>query len=176
MKSKTRTEHILTVMRILAWVAFIGLLIETGTLLISYGISWKNPEAAKDLNRGLNLYNLSQLNFWYYTMAVSFLVAISGMKAFVLSLTIKTLSSVNLINPFKVEVARILEQIGYVLLGISIVAVINNAFTAWLAKRVGELHLEIATREFLLMAGLVFIISQVFKRGVEIQSENDLTV
>ncbi|MBN2635649.1 MAG: DUF2975 domain-containing protein [Prolixibacteraceae bacterium] len=32
------------------------------------------------------------------------------------------------------------------------------------------------TGPFLFMAGLVFVISQIFKRGVEIQSENDLTV
>jgi hypothetical protein len=30
--------------------------------------------------------------------------------------------------------------------------------------------------EFIFMAGVVFIMSQAFKRGVEIQSDNDLTI
>ena len=40
----------------------------------------------------------------------------------------------------------------------------------------GELHGNWISGEFIFMVGLVFIISQVFKRGVEIQAENDLTV
>ena len=176
MKTKTRTEVILIVMNILAWVTFIGLMIEAGAILISYGVSCVNPEAAKDLYKGLNLYNLSQFSFWYYSLSVSFMVALSCMKAYVAFLVIKTLSKVNLKNPFTIEVARILERISYVLLGTWIVAVLNNAYTGWLLKRTGELQGDWVTVEFIFMAGLVFIISQVFKRGVEIQSENDLTV
>jgi hypothetical protein len=174
--AKTRTEQILTVLYILAWVAFVGFMIEAGAILVSYGISWFKPEAAKNLYMGLDLYALSQFDFWYYSSAVSFLVALSGMKAFVAFLAIKTLSKVNLMSPFKIEVARILEQISYVLLGAWILGVLSNAQTSWLLKRTGVLHGEWVSGEFLFMAGLVFIISQVFKRGVEIQSENDLTV
>ncbi len=175
-QTKTRTEQILTVMHILAWVAFIGLMIEAGAILVSYGVSCVNPEAAKNLYRGLNLYNLRQFNFWHYTLSVSFMVALSSMKAFVSFLVIKTLSKVNLMNPFKIEVARILERISYVLLGTWFIAMLNNAHTGWLLKKTGALQGDWVAGEFIFMAGLVFIISQVFKRGVEIQSENDLTV
>lgn len=40
-------------------------MIEGGAILTSYGINWVNPEAAKNLYRGLNLYNLSKFSFWY---------------------------------------------------------------------------------------------------------------
>jgi hypothetical protein len=176
MKAKTRTEQILQVMHILAWVAFVALLIESGAILVSYGISSVNPEAARNLYRGLNLHNLRVFNFWHYTMTVSFVVALAGMKAFVAFLAIKTLSKVNLENPFKIEVAIILEKIGYVLFGTWFIAMLSNAHTGWLLKKTGELHGNWVSGEFIFMAGLVFIISQVFKRGVEIQSENDLTV
>src|SRR6267378_8127111 len=96
-KTKTRTEQILTVMHILAWVAFIGFMIEAGAIVVSYGVSCVNAEAAKNLYRGLNLYNLKQFNFWHYTLSVSFMVALSCMKAFVSFLAIKTLSKVNLV-------------------------------------------------------------------------------
>jgi len=175
-QTKTRTQQILTVMRILAWVAFIGFMIEAGAILVSYGISCINPEAARNLYNGLNLYNLRQFNVWHYTNTVSFMVALSGMKAFVSFLVIKTLSKVNLINPFKIEVARILERISHVLFGTWIIAMLSNAHTGWVLKRTGELHGNWVSGEFIFMAGLVFVISQVFKRGVEIQSENDLTI
>jgi len=89
---------------------------------------------------------------------------------------IKVLSKVNLQNPFTTEVARLLERISVVLLGIAIVAFMNNAQAGWLLKTNGVAQYKLAIDEFLFMAGLVYIISQVFKRGVEIQTENDLTV
>lgn len=175
-KAKTRTEQILIVMNILAWVAFVGLMIKAGALLVSYGISCINPGAARNLYQEHGLYNLRQFNFWHYTLSVSLLIALSGMKAFVFFLAIKILSKVNLMNPFKIEVAQILQRIGYVLLGTWCMAMLANAHTGWLLKETGELHGDWVSTEVIFMAGLVFIISQVFKRGVEIQSENDLTV
>lgn len=175
-QAKTKTEQILMVMHILAWVAFIGLLIKTGAIVVSYGVSYVKPEAARNLYSGLNLYDLSQVSFWQYTMVVSFLVAFWGMKAFMTFLVIKTLSKVNLTNPFTAEMVRTLERISYALLGIWIIAMLNSAHAAWMLKRTGTFIGELASGEFIFMAGLVFIISQIFKRGVEIQSENDLTV
>ena len=49
---KTRTGQILTVMPILAWVAFVGYLLEAGAVLVSYGVSVVNPEVATNLYRG----------------------------------------------------------------------------------------------------------------------------
>lgn len=175
-KTKTRTEGVLTVMNILAWVAFIGFMIEAGAILVSYGISCFDPEATRNLYKGLSLYNLRQFNFWHYTLSVSILVAIAIMKAFIFFLAIKILSKVNLRNPFTLEVVRIMERMVYVLLGTWFMAMASNAHTAWLLKETGELHGDWVATEFIFMAGLVFIISQVFKRGIEIQSENDLTV
>ncbi|GLU53977.1 hypothetical protein Dfri01_34380 [Dyadobacter frigoris] len=60
--------------------------------------------------------------------------------------------------------------------GTWIVAVLNNEHADRLFKRTGIISEAWAAEEFIFMAGLVFIISRVFKRGVEIQSENDLTV
>lgn len=175
-KTNSKTGQILEIMYVLAWVAFIGLMIEAGAIVISYVISGANPEAARNLYRGLDFYPLRQYSFWHYTRSVSFLIAISGLKAFVLFLVIKTLSKVNLMNPFTIEVARIIEKISYVLLAIWIIAILNNAQSSWLLKRTGIFMEERDTGEFIFMAGLVFIISQVFRRGVELQSENELTV
>lgn len=175
-KAKTRTEQVLIVMHILAWVAFIGFLINGGAILVSYVVSCVNPAAAKNLYKGLNMYDLRQYNFWHYTLSAFLLVVVSGMKALVFFLAIKILSKVNMTNPFKIEVALILQRIGYVLLGTWSVAMLANAHTAWLLSETGQLHGDWVSTEVIFMAGLVFIISQVFKRGVEIQSENDLTV
>jgi hypothetical protein len=74
------------------------------------------------------------------------------------------------------EVANTLERISYVLFGTWIVGMLSSAYSAWLMKTTGETFVNYVSGEFIFVAGLVFIISQVFKRGVEIQSENELTV
>lgn len=175
-KTNSRTGQILDFMYILAWVAFIGLMIEAGAILISYGVSCVNPEAARNLYKGMDLYPLRHYSFWYYTQSVSLIFALSAMKSFILFLVIKTLSKVNLKSPFTIEVARTLEKISYVFFGTWIIAIINNAQNEGLLKRAGIFIEDRDAGEFLFMAGLVFIISQVFKRGVELQSENELTV
>jgi hypothetical protein len=176
MKTKTRTEQILKIMHILSWVAVIGLVAEAGAILISFGISCVNPVGAKNLYMGLNLYNLRQSHFWYYTQLVSFMVALPTMKAFMVFLVTKILSKINLSNPFTFEVAQILERISYSLLGIWFVSFLSSAHSSWLSKIANEQFGNNTSSEFLFVAGLVFIISQIFKRGVELQSENDLTV
>jgi hypothetical protein len=87
------------------------------------------------------------------------------------------LSKLNLQDPFSRKVARSLEEIGIQLLGIWVVSVIAQQSVAWMSKNsgihIGSLH---AVNEYLFIAGIVYIVSQVFKRGIEIQEENELTV
>lgn len=176
---KTKTETILKVMHVLAWIAFIGLSIEAGAILTAYGVSWFNPIAAKDLYRGMSLYDLSQYDFWLYTQMVSYIVALLVVKAFAVYLIIKIMMKVKLQNPFTVEIANRLETISYVLFGGVVISIICQVQVGWLQKHVRDFHISWIGEnagEFIFMAGLVFIISQVFKRGVELQSENELTV
>ena len=163
-------------MRVFAWIAFIGFMIEAGAILFSYIISYYNQEAAGNLYMNLNLIGLQEYSFWQYTMSVSFMVAYSCLKAYVAFLLIKTLSGVNLVNPFKIEVAMLLEKISHVLFGISIVAIVYNAHSKWLMKRTSIILEKWPAEELIFMTLLVFVITQVYKRGVEIQSEHELTV
>ncbi|HEY4326666.1 MAG TPA: DUF2975 domain-containing protein [Mucilaginibacter sp.] len=175
-KTKTRTEQILTVMNIVAWVAFIGFMVEAGAILVSFCVTFINPDAAKHLYKGLNWYNLWKFSFWHYTLHAYLMVLLSMLKAFVWYLIIKVVSKINLVSPFNMEVVIKLEKISYVLLATWIVALLSSAHSNWLLKATGEQYGNDVSGESIFVAGLVFIISQVFKRGVEIQSENELTI
>jgi hypothetical protein len=175
-KIKTRTETILTIMKVLTWIAFIGFLIETGALLFSFIVSNVAPGKLGNLYKISDLSSILEYDFIHYSWAVSFLVAASAMKAFLCFLIIKTMSEVNLQNPFKTEVVETLERMSHLLIGIWIIAVLNNAHNEWLMKRTASIVLNGGSGEYLFIAGLVFIIAQIFKRGVEIQTENELTV
>jgi hypothetical protein len=173
---KSRTEHILAVMHVLCWVAAIGLLIKAGAILVSYAVSIANPEGARNLYQGLNLFALRQYDFWHYTSTVSFMIAIIILQAVIAFLVIKVLAKIKLEHPFKMEVSLLLERIGYITLGTWVIAVLHNAHTKWLWKRVAGMEGELVSVEFIFLAGVVFVISQVFKKGVALQTENELTV
>lgn len=188
MESKAKTHQILKIMHILTWIAVIGLIAQAGAILISFAVSCFNPEAARNLYTGMDLeatrslngvldmYNLRQYSFRHYAMTVSFLLSVSFFKAYVLFLVTKTLSKVNLTSPFNFEVAHLIQTISYFLFSTWLIAVIGNGYTSWLVKRTEFRLDQLPTSEFLFMAGLVFIISQIFKRGVEMQTESELTV
>jgi hypothetical protein len=175
-KAKTRTEQILIVMNILAWVAFVGFAIEAGAIAYSYFVSILWDDSAKDLYRGLDLSRLMQFNFWQYTLSVSYRVAIKIMHSYAFFLAIKCLSNVKLENPFRGDVAFLIERISYVLLSTWVVAMVHNLHTYWLSTRIKEFVPTMISGEFIFAAGLLFVVAQIFKRGVEIQSENELTV
>ena len=174
--SRTKTHEGLAAMQILAWIAFIGYMIEAGAKLTSYAVSYVNPAAAKNLYLGLNLYDLRQLDFWQYSVAVLFLTLLPLMKSYIAWLVISTLSKFNMNNPFTAGVAGKLEKISFAAFVTWCVTIFNNAYITWLMKKTGGLQGNLLATEFIFMVGLVFIISKIFRRGVEIQTENELTI
>lgn len=164
-------------MNVLTYIAFFGLCIKAGAILYSYIISATlNPVGAKNLYNGMNLYDLSQYSFWHYTASVSFVAAVTILQAYVAYLLIKVLSTIRLVSPFTIEVAKRLERISYYIFWAWIMAVLHNAHLKWLNKRFPGIEDHEISSEFLFVAGVVFIIAQIFKKGVELQSENELTV
>lgn len=176
MKSNSKTETILVVMNVIAWITFIGLMIEAGAILVSYGVSIANPKGAMNLYKGLDWFNLRQYDFWHYTGIVSMKAAILCVEAYTAFLVIKVLSTIKLTSPFTMEVAKRLENIAYTLFLAWVTVMLYNGQLRWLSKEVTGIEANRLSTDFIFYAGLVFIISQVFKRGVEIQAENELTV
>jgi hypothetical protein len=173
---KTKTQRILVIMNVVAWIIFIGLCIQTGAMLISFIVSLYHPIAAKNLYMGLNLSGLKQYDNEAYLVIASFMICLCAVKAFITYLTIMIFSKINLSNPFSPEVASLVERISIVAFVAGLFAVIAGSYGDWLTKKGISIPYDWAPGELLLLAGVVFVIAQVFKRGIELQSENDLTI
>ena len=173
---KSRTGTLLKILHVLAWISFIGLLVKAGAILFSYFVSIANVEGSKNLYNGLNLHNLRQHDFGHYTAVVSLLAALELLKAYVAWLVIKVLGTIKLASPFTVEVSNLLEKIAYYIFGTWVLAVLFNAHIKWLSKSIDGLREHMISEEFILLAGVVFVFSQIFKKGVELQQENEMTV
>jgi len=178
MKSqRTKTETLLEVMNILAWLVAITLSIKAFSFLTTYSMSLFKPEVAKDLYQGLNLYELRKYNIYQYSFKILCHIMIDLSLAYISFLATQIISKINLKKPFITEVVQLLERISYILLGLWMLMVITNIQYAYLLKTLGSRQGEwIHGGPYIFMTGLIFLIAQVYKRGVEIQADNDLTI
>jgi hypothetical protein len=175
-----KNDFILKALNVVSWIVFIGLCIEAGALLFNFILTLFNPIAANNIYKGLNLSALYEVNFANYIGVMSFVVVLSLMKAYLFFLVVKIFMKLNLVKPFNVEIAKLIEKISYEAFAIAIVSVIAHQYTKRLIQSgyvlgdVGQYWDD--TAAFLMMAAIIFVISQIFKKGIEIQNENDLTV
>tara|TARA_R110002072_G_scaffold7503_2_gene40806 strand:- start:604510 stop:605034 length:525 start_codon:yes stop_codon:yes gene_type:complete len=170
------TAQILTAMKIVFWIIFIGLLIQSGALLVTYIISLNTPDAAQNLYLGLDLSELYAANRWHYTSFLSFLIIIGAMKAYLAFLVVQTLTKIDLEKPFSVYVSDRISKISHNALSIGFVSLIAQAHTKYLAKSVIALDYNWQAAQFLFLAAIIYIISKIFKKGIELQAENELTI
>ncbi|RXK48795.1 DUF2975 domain-containing protein [Aquirufa rosea] len=169
---KMKTERILTILNVFSWIAFIGISIKCGALIFTYSLSLFNEQVAKDLYEGLNLYDLKKESFLAYTLTLFLQVATLAIKAYVAQQVIQVLSKINLKSPFDMEVAQRIEKISFLILSIWIISLVSMLYQeSW-----GLAKADWNGGETLFLSGLVFVFAQIFKKGAEIQSENELTV
>lgn len=175
-----KNDFILKALNVVSWIVFIGLCIEAGALLFNFILTLFNPVAANSIYKGLNLTTLYEINFAHYIGVMSFVVVLSLMKAYLFYLVVKIFMKLNLVKPFNVEIAKLIEKISYEAFAIAVVSVVAHQYSKRLIQSgyavgdVGQYWDD--TAAFLMMAAIIFVISQIFKKGIEIQNENDLTV
>ncbi|WP_227609957.1 DUF2975 domain-containing protein [Hymenobacter translucens] len=164
-------------MHILFWILFIGFCIQAGSLVISFLVSeFVNPDAAQNLYMGMNLAALKKYSEAHYISIVSFYVYFVAVKACMAYLVIQIFRKIDMEAPFSAEVAVLITKISHLALGAGVVGLLATRYSKWLMKSDAVETLTWPGGEFLLLAGIIFIIAQVFQRGTDIQAENDLTV
>lgn len=179
-KEKWTQQPSLMLITVIIWSIFIGLCIQAGTLLFTFGYSFFKPTVAQDLYEGLNLYPLFLDEVWFYVGIVTLILSIAILKAQLFYTMIRIFLKIDLIHPFSKEIAKLISTLSYIAFEIGFSIAMARGCASWLIKRSFELeglqsYLSGAF-EYFLLSTLIFAIAQVFKRGVEIQAENELTV
>src|SRR5450631_682132 len=173
---KIKTETILTFSKFLALLGGVWYSILWGSELLTLIASFINPDWAKHTYEvDLNLFSIREHSTGFYVYAMCLTIAVSVLKAIIWFVVFDLLSKLKLQNPFSMEVEKKLERIAYLLFGVWIVSSIFwKTYMYYLSKSTGiQLPANHSGDEYLFMAGMIYIISQVFKRGIEIQEEND---
>ncbi|MBS4038960.1 MAG: DUF2975 domain-containing protein [Flavobacteriales bacterium] len=164
-------------MQVLFWIAFIGLCIKTGALMVSFTISLLvNATAAKDLYLGLNLFELYQHDTVQYGFVASLVISIMALKAYIAYLVVKLFMKFDLNKPFQSTITQMFLQMSYVALGTGILTIIAEGYIKHLINKGIAVPIESNGSETFFFAGVIYLLALVFQKGVELQTENDLTV
>jgi len=134
-------------MNVLAWIVFIGCMVEAGGVLFGWVYSFWQPLAANDIFPHQDYHLLRDFSLAQFSVAVFLTAAVMLFAGYTAYLVILVLSRIKLSNPF-----------------------------TWLEDRVPGLKVATFSGDFIITAGIVFVFAQIFKKGVELQTENELTV
>lgn len=172
-----KTIHILKLLIAFAWLVFVGLCVKTGAMLMSTVLSSASGnEAFSILYADLDLSEVYVYSSAAYYFLILCLLLSSLSQAIILFFVIKACSKVDVQNPFSEYVSRILTKISYLALVVGVSSLIGSAVSKWLAEHGLNANIEWSADAYIFMACVLFLIAMFFKRGVEIQKENQLTI
>ncbi len=167
-------------LHIVAWVIFVGLCIEAGGLLVNFFFSLYKPEFVGNLYQKLDLTEMYKKSSIAFLGVYSFILSISILKAYLFYIVIMLLHQMDLSKPFSTFVARQILQISYYTLSIGLLSYMasqsakNLMHHGFVTNNLNQFWTD--SQAFILMGAVIYIIAVIFKKGVDIQNEIDLTV
>ncbi len=179
MISKTN-NFVFWALYVVAWLIFVGLSIEAGGLIVNFFFSLFKPEFVQNLYQKLDLtemYNESKMAFFGI---YSFILSISILKAVLFYIVINLMHKMDLKKPFNTFVSNQILQISYFTISIGVLSYIarqtakNLMHYGFVTDSLNQFWAD--SQAFIVMGAVIYIIATIFKKGVDIQNENDLTV
>ena len=175
-----KNNFVFTVLSIVAWVIFVGLCIEAGALIVNFIFCLYNPEFVQHLYQKMDLSEMYNRSKWAFYSMYTFILVISILKAYLFYVVIKLISNLDLTKPFNSFVSEQITHISYFTLSIGLLSYIARQTANNLLHRGYEIdqldQFWVDSEAFILMAAVVYVIATIFKKGIELQTENDLTV
>jgi hypothetical protein len=175
-----RNDFVFKALQVVAWVIFVGLSIKAGGLIVNFIFSVVKPEFVDKLYQKLDLSKMYQQNPWAFFGIYSFMLFVSILKAMLFYNLIVLLNKLDLSKPFTGYVADKIKTIAYYTFSIGLISHIGSQVAGSLVHY-GYQTEKLAQfwedgQAFILMSAVVYVIAQIFERGVALQNENDLTV
>ncbi len=180
------TDLLLKGLHIISWIIFVGLCIDTGGLIVNAVVCiFINPAASAHFWGGLNLNELYQLDQSHFVSLVVLMILVSVLKSIMFYLTLNLFhkKQLNLASPFNEKLGKYIMNLSYLAFGIGLFSYWGNNFSNWLklmsqnaiSTSLDRIQLEGAD-VWLFMGVILIIFALIFKKGIAIQSDNDLTI
>lgn len=139
-----------------------------------------NPAMVDNLYQKLNLVQMYRESKLAFFGIYSFILIISILKACLFYIVIHLMHKMDLQKPFNSFVSRQILKISYYTLAIGFLSHIARELTktvmhhGFVSENINKFWAD--SQAFIFMGAVIYIIATIFKKGVDIQNENDLTV
>jgi Ni/Fe-hydrogenase subunit HybB-like protein len=161
---------------VVAWIIFVGLSIEAGGLLVNFVFSLFKPEFVQNLYQKLDLSEMYKDSKMVFFGVYSFILSIAILKAYLFYIVVRLMHTMDLKKPFSSFVARQITLLSYYTLFIGLLSYIarQSPHQSFVSDNLNQFWED--SQAFILMGAVIYIIATIFKKGVDIQNENDLTI
>jgi hypothetical protein len=178
---KIGTTQILKVLHILAWIIFVGLCIQAGGFIVTAVFTLAKPTIVDRLWQQVDLTALFQYDHGHFFVEILLLSIVAVAKAWLFYLIVKLLydKKLNLEQPFNNGVRDFIFKIAYAAFLIGVFSLWGLNYAEWLINKgvhIADLTALGGGDAWLFMSVALFVIAQIFKKGIEIQTENELTI
>ncbi len=184
MEIKITSQQMLKGLHILSWIIFIGICIQAGGYLFNIVfLLTGNPFGPNYFWNDADLSGLYTYDAGYFLVIAFMMIIVSVLKALMFYWIVKIVhdKKLDMEQPFNKELGRFIFNLSYAAMGIAIFSGWIWKYSEWFIKKgvfmpsLQSMHVD-GAGAWLFIAVILFVIAHIFKRGIEIQSENELTI
>ena len=179
----SNTPKILKVCYVLSYIIFIGLCIEAGALSFNTVYALFNPIVAQYFYKWMDLSDIYSFSTNYFLSFAFLLALVPAVKAYMFYLIIKIFQTKNfsLPHPFVHSTKVFFLQMSYLSFIIGLISLITQWYMQWLSDNALSLthpyfHSFYSADVWIFTWIIFFIIWKLFQKGIDIQSESELTI
>jgi len=178
-----KTKSFIFLLTILSWIIFTGLCIVAGSFIVNISLAVFQPEWMAYTWKEADFTALYTFDRGYFFAQMSLITIATVLKAFLFFMILQLLNDkkMKIQRPFHQRVATLISKASFITLLISIFSYWGVKYSEWLTKKGIALpsveQMELGGADvWMFMCVVLVVIAQVFKKGIELQNENDLTV
>lgn len=175
----------LKILLIISWIIFVGVCIDAGSFLVSLIAGIINPDIVHKLWlwQEVDLSALAGQDRGNFLVVTAIMSIVGLIKALMFYLVIKVLhhKELDLARPFNSNFGRFIFNLSYLSLFAGIFSFWGVKYIEWLNSSGVSMPdvrlLRLGGADVWIFMGVVLlVVAQLFKRGIDLQLENDLTV
>ena len=179
-----KTDYILNALHVLSWIVFIGLCLDAGIFIVYTVLTLVlEPADATKMWKEVDLtavYNYSESYFVTLTALIIITTILKALMFYVIVLFFYK-KNFNLSKPFNETTKKFVLNLGYLSLGIGFFSSWGTGVGEGLTQKGVSLpdlrYMRLSGADVWWFMGIVLlVIAIVFKKGIELQNENELTV
>lgn len=180
---KNYSHLAISFLKIILWIslvsASIAILVTTlclAAVVFDFNLSFLTGTKITVNDTAIKFTDLKQTGTFSFTVFGILIIAYLWIFIKLVNNALNVLYKVDFQNPFNQETSNLITKLGFSAFVLGILNIAFSSIIPMLFKGNFAINFSFESFNFLMIAAILYIVSLIFKKGVELQSENDLTI